>query len=729
MAEDYKILSTQSMWKADWSKPDKCGSIRIYEYDIPLPPMPAKKSIEGYHLVKDSQKFKREEIPQDIHRWDSKRFEKFVDMMYHYRIHGKWMYIKGEPRYINGWAWEYYNFWTTESGGLPDFRWEGIEFFTFFDHCWRDPDCYGMLDIKGRRMGDTDKSVYLMWAIAARYRNAWSGHQNIIEKDAYENYMRVLAGHQGMPSWFKPIMKGGSAPQTAMIFDYPEEYISAKKLKEEKKKKDRGEEIITAPTFRALKSKIDYKTSKLGQYDGKRLSFYYMDEPGKILEFVPNDQWKVIKPALALYNGVKIIGFAMFTTTVEDFASGKTLKNMKKMWDESDPSDRNENNRTITGLYRIFRDATLTATPDEWGFPKTDEAVKFIQNEIAAMEAKSDFDGLAKFKRKHPLTIADVFTPPHDECTLFPVLLDKRMEQIEKNIDPVTGKNIDYNGNLVAPKGIRGNLVWKNGIKGSTVVWQPTPNGIWVISQQPTKPNNIKTVGKRKFPGNDAEYSFGVDPVDHKIDAAIQKDNIGSDVKKHSYAAGAVFRKYNPLIDGDLLLNEEGEIMNPGLMKTDRFVLDYQHRHKNPFDFYDDMLKTAIYFGVKMHCERNKPGCINYFEQQGFGGYVLRKPKALDKNAKTKNGVPAQKGTDATSPVIQMYVDALQFHILQRIDTYDHPRILECYRQFNTENRTERDLTVSCGFALLGDIDSKKQKLEEHRTRWDKPIYAMVKRN
>lgn len=720
----FKILSPHEMWKADWSRPERNGSIRIFEYDIPIPPMPAKKSIEGYGRQIHNQKFQRERIPADLHRWDEKKLEKFVAMMYHYRKHGKWMYIKGEPRYINGWAWFYYNFWTTEKGGRPDFRWEGIEFYTFFDHCWRDENCYGILDIKGRRMGDTDKSVCLMYDIASRFRNAWSGHQNIDKDAAKENYLRVLSGHQNMPFWMKPMMKGSSDPQKVMIFDYPEDYVTKKSEQEKKKRKAKGEEMIDIPAYAPLKSRIDYETSVLGKYDGKRLAFYYLDEPGKITAFDPNKQWNIVKPALAFYNGKKIVGFGMFTTTVEAFSDGRTLRNMKNMWDNSNPAEVNENGRTNTGLYRIFRDATYTSEPDEWGFPKVEEAIAFIKNTIKGLEAKSAYDDLVNFKRKHPLTIDDVFTPPHDECTLFPILLDERLKQIEEGICPDTGEKYDLNGVPVTPRAVRGDLLWKNGKFGSTVVWQPNPNGRWEISQQPTTPNKFHIRNGRKHPGNSKEYTFGVDPVDHTADAKIIEQNKNTDVKKASFAAGTVYRRFNPLVDGHLRLDHEGNIKHQSLMKTDQYVLDYQWRHQNPRKFYEDMLMTAVYFGVKMHCERNKPGCINYFDEHGFGAYIQRKPKSISK----KKNTPNEKGTTATAPVIQLYVDLLQWHVSQRIKTYHHTRILKCHRLFNTLNRTERDLTVSAGYSLLGDMDNKKVIVDQAQNKYNESIYEMVSR-
>ena len=719
------------MWTADYSNPAKSNYLVIDGHQIQLPIPPSKREIDNYKLSINNQKFRREEIPSDIGMWDQKKLEGFIDMMFHYREHGKWIYLKGNPVYINGWAWEYYNFWTTEAGGRPDFRWEGVEFFTYFDDKWRDENCYGVLDIKGRRIGDTDKSVFLAWSIATRYRNAWSGHQNIDKEAAKENFLRITTAHNSMPFFMKPIMKGGSDPQKVMLFDYPEEYVSMKRLKEQKEAKSRGEDVISElPTYAPLKSRVDYETTVLGKYDGKRLAFYYMDEPGKITAFNPVEQWEVVKPALAVFNGKKIVGFGMFTTTVEDFQDGQTLRNVKDLWDKSDPTELNANGRTVSGLHRIFRDATLTGEPDEWGFPNREEAITLIENEKASLEAIGDFDGLDSFARKHPLCIDDVFKLPHDECTLYPVLLDRRIQQIKDNVCPATNSSTDPDGRIIRPKTVKGDLHWKRGQFGADVEWRPTPNGRWEISQLPTTPNNKKKNGNHQFPGNDEEFTFGVDPVDHMIEAQIKKSEKGKRHKDTSFAAGAVFRRYNHMIDGDLSRDENGDISKQDIwkMKTDQYVCDYQYRTRDPYEFYEDMLKTSIFYGVKMFAERNKPGVINFFYQKGFRGYLKNKPQATNVDPTKRSKANDNKGGDATTNTIKLYIDALQWHVLSRIDNYHHQRILACHRQFNTDNRTKRDLTVACGFSQLADLDSKRNKIEEKRTQWDKPIFELKKR-
>lgn len=726
--ETYRIRSPLGMWKPDYSNPSKCSTMNIYLYEIPIPPCPNKKEIHGYGRKKSSQKFEREVIPHDLKRWDPKKQEAFVEMMFHYAANGKWFYVNGKPIYVNGLAWVYYNFWTTEKGGVPDFRMEGIEFFTLFDYCWRDPNCYGLLDIKGRRIGDTDKSVFIMWYIAAFYRKAWCGHQNVDEDAAQENYFRILEGHSNMPFFFKPVMGGSTQPKKVMLFDYPENYISNKKLKEKSKAESLGDYKSEMPTYEPLKSKINYETSVHGKYDGKRLAIYYLDEPGKITAFNPVRQWEVVKPALAVENGSKIIGFGLFTTTVEDVESGNTLLNIKELWDKSDPLQKNKNGRTISGLYRVFRNATLSHAVDEFGYPKVDEAIEMITNEKKALEAISDYDGIARFMRKHPLTIDDVFKPPHSECTLFPILLDRRIEEIKNNIDPITGTHFTRNHEQVKAKIVEGNLVWKDNVFGGTVQFLPEKGGKFHLSQMPTIPNNKIIKSGRVYPGNDDVYNFGCDPIDHVDEGKkISTAKSGKSINR-SFAAGAIYRKFNSIVDGYLDLGEEGEIIYPSEMQTDQYVCDYQFRPIYPEEFYEDMLMAAIFFGVKMFFENQKIGIANYFRMNGFSSYLKNKPLGLSKGNQKKRNRSTEKGAPATTNVINLYVGAMKQHVATRIANYHHLRILNCHRLFTTSNRTERDLTVACGYSLIADFDKKPIEVKEEEKKWSKGFYDKVKR-
>ncbi len=722
----YRIERISELYKADWSNPTEFWEIG--DFQVPLPKKPTNpKLFKNWGLDISQQKFKREHIPPDLKKWDKQLQNQFIEVMYHKRNNGEWWLIGGKETYITGKAWMYLNFWTIEAGGKPTYRYEAVEFFLFWEMCRRDPNCYGMLDIKARRLGDTEKSLFIMWEVCTRWRNSHGGMQNIKEDDAADNFERIVNANNEMIWFFKPITAGLDKPKNELVFDYPSEVTTARKLRIKKKNGGEDEYADMQLLTPALKGKIDFETTKKGRYDGKRLRIYHLDEPGKILEMSPKKQWEVVKPCLHLYNGEKIIGKAIFTTTVEDFEESdvNTMEEMKWFWKNSDPKERDGNGRTITGLYRYFRSCVLGSKPDEFGFVDKEKTLEFINNTVKKLQQIDDFDGLASFKRKQPITIDDVFSIPHNQCVLYPVLLDRRLYQIEHNLCASNNKHIGWDGNLVRPKAVIGNLVWANRF-GGDVKWVPDTNGKWHISQHPHNPSRRQMLGNHPKPVNDASYTFGADPVDAIAEGEGRGGEGGG-----SKGAGAVFRRYDESVDGHLDKDEFGNILETWKMHTSQYVCDYLHRPEDPNEYFEDMLKTAIYYSTPMFYERDKPSIGVYFNSHGFGAYLKSRPLET-RNAATKlskRNRNKEKGAKASPDLIRLYVDALKMQVSNFIDTFNHPRILSCHRQFNVKNRTKRDLTVACAFCQLADMDNLKPKLTEMRERFDGAFWQLYDRH
>jgi hypothetical protein len=683
-----------------------CPKVIVDELDITLPSMPKDKTtIRNYGLPKKDQKWKREVVPTDLRFWDSRSERKYIDAMWHKRLNGEWWYIKGKPYYLTGYNWFFLNFWRMESGQLPDFRMESVKFFWVWHYVENNPDCYGFVDIKPRRIGDTEKTLCIGYDYVTRYRNMWFGMQNLTGMDAKDNYTRVVDAHNRVPYFFKPKNRGSSHPTDQLIFKYPVDYITKKSLKG-KTDIDKAVEAFTEYSKNELGSKIDYETTKFKRYDGKRLGFYHLDEPGKMDEMNPVKQWEVIKRCLSLYNGRVIVGKAIMTTTVEDVKNGETVMNMRKLWKESDPKNVIDG-RTVNGLVRVFRSARENFRTDEWGFHLQSEMEDY-NKEVKRYEDEKLYDDLTEFKRKHPMTVDEALTIPADDCVLHPALLDEQIKNLKKGTDP--------DGGEIEPTE-RGNLEWEGGVWGSKVMFIPEPiNGRWVFSQHPSKlqQNNHTVRRGMKHPENKTIFSIGIDPVDHYINTKSSQ---------HSEAAIAVFKKPNPDVDGksnELLEINDGKILNPWNMYTDQFICTYSYRHNDPNDFYEDALKTCLYFGTPAFTEKNKPGVNNYFRLRGFLGYLQSRPK----ETQTGRRFQIEKGISASTNIIDHYIGLLKSHIARRWSTYKHLGQLEDMRQFNAQNRGDRDITVASGFALMAAEDKKLlPSTEKQEDNWTKITY------
>lgn len=699
------------LYTLSWTANPK--TIRIGEYDVPLPRMPKKSEMENFHLPRRQQRFRKTIVPRDLQFWDKRDEDAFVEAEFHKRKHGVWYLINGKPIYLTGKAYMFFNYWHIEAGGLPEFRMEAVEFFLFWDMVERDPNCYGMDIFKPRRIGDTEKVVFILAEYATRVRNSQCGMQALVEADAYKNYKRLVNGVNKLPYFFKPVNKGTSDPEKKLEFKYPAQIISRKKLEESN---DEPEYVFLEREMdtQALESQVNYETTKLKRYDSNRLGRYYMDEFGKMTEMDPVKQWGILKPTMHLYSGKLIIGKAIFTSTVEDFKDGKgnskTMDQSKKIWDGSDPNRRDKNGRTSNGLYRLFRDALLTAPVDRFGFHKKQEMKQFILNEREDLIAKGFIDDYADFCRRAPLTIEDVFTTPASECALLPGLLDRRTRQIELKLNP--------DQTVYTNPSVKGDLVWRDNIFGGNVDWVPNPNGRWTISQHPVRPNHKEHASGIEMPGNRRLYSLGVDPVDNLTD-----NGKGSDFGM------AVFRREDRTVDTHVQRDDKGVVVleDRWKMQTNKFVCTFKYRHDDPYDGYEDFLKTAIYYGVSGHVENNKPGVINWTRSLSKGKYFFyiknRPPQTHSTPVQTK-----EAGTPASGRVINQYVDALKFHVKNYIDTYDHVDQLQDYRRFKVSNRSECDLTVASGYAVLDAFDNIAEIQEEKKNAWSTSIWTKYKK-
>jgi hypothetical protein len=690
-------------------------AIQIGEFVVPLPNKPAKNKFQNYGVPVKDQVFKRQYIPNDLRRWEKTYQKQFIDAMYHKRKNGEWWLINGKELYITGRAWTFFNFWNIEAGGLPKFRYEAVEFFLFFEMCWNDKNCFGMLDFKARRLGDTEKALFLGWDITSKYNNSHFGMQNKKKDDAEKNFQRVVKANKNMIWFFKPISGGMDSPKRELPFEYPPDFLSSKRMKAEKK----GNNLENQQNFltvKSLESLIDYEPTTLGAYDGQRLTYYHGDEWGKTTEINVKIQWGIIKPTLALDNMERIVGKALITTTVEEFDEGSisTIEVMEAIWKESDPALRDGNGRTISGLYRLFRSALLGAKVDSYGFTNDESTRTQIANTEQVLIATGALDDLAGHRRKFPLKIEDVFSVAPLQCVLYPAKLELRLRQLKDNLDHRNQPTNEDQTPVVA-KAILGDLVWERQF-GGNVVWQPHEKGKWCISQHPKNPN-IRAASEtgRPKPVHDHNYTFGCDPYDAGPTTS----------KKRSDGSGVVYRRLDIDIDGHLIDNNNWHIpeSQTPYMETDQFICDYVAREDDPEDFYEDMLLTSIYYSVAMLCERDKPSCENYFRRKGYHHYIKKRPEETKSNYHGKNNNVAETGIKAAKPVIRMYVDALKVHVFHRIRNCHHMRLIADFRQFNIKNRTERDLTVAAGMALLSDMDERTKQLVDNLKEWGSPIF------
>lgn len=642
------------------------------EIPVLLPDMPPLETMINYGLPKEDQKFKRTVVPGNLR--GSEEEAEFVAGEWHKRWNGVWVLICGEPTYITGAAYFYFNYWYAEYGDIPDFRFEAVWFFQALNMVEKSLDWFGILDIKARRLGDTEKVLCYGYELCTRYRQSHFGMINKNDVDAKKNFDRVTQAHEKMVWFFKPEVKDKDRPEEVLEFRF--------------KPKAGG----WTTSKREIGSKITYQPTKKAVYDGERLRFFHGDEPGKVKKSTLDykEQWRIIKQCISLNMGSTIVGKAALTTTIEDMDSGENIALITQLWEDSNPQQLNANGRTISGLLRMFRGYTLAARCDEYGRPRVEELVKQRAQEIAAMEAKGDLEGITGFKRLFPASIADALSIPASDCILHPGKLDWQMARMEELSLEQT----------YPQKPVRGNFAWTNGI-GSDVRWVPDPSGLWEVSGHPLNPNAVDASFGLRAPGNVQMYAGGADPVDdHKPKSGGSNGGLVINALPNNLLEPSEANAFSETPDKESML-------------YGRPVCTYKNRPENPYLYYEHCLMTVIYYGCLVMVERPKTGFINWCIAKGYHRYLAVRPG-------TRSDQPIEPndyGCPATTENIMAYETELRGYIAENYMKIYHLDLLSDARQYNGEkaNRTKRDLTVAWGWSLL--LTAVIRNLLERRER------------
>lgn len=693
------------------------------QYNLPEPTdFPPLHEVHGYGIPPEDQVFEREEIPQSLVQleqrirlvkkkaknmtaiklelttigdfWDAietnpERYADEIDWlkrMWRYRLLGKFLFINGKVHYIPGWYWFFLN-WYYLDDVRPEYRywdnlmaigwkWASLDTTTFANI---DPDtrkpipnadgtydmidtghrvCLGVNDPKSRRVGDTSKAQCFGMEEATRsyeYHDATQGRDDPHSKKVFQQ--QFIRPFEKMPIFFKPVWDSilGVKPKEYMLFD--------------------GD---TADY--GLHTRITHATSANAEnYNGDKLNFYHRDESGSTINENVNLGHQIIRHCLAL--GGKIIGMAMYTSTVDKIEAGSAGENYMKLCMDSHYEQRTEDGRTVSGMYNIFIPAEkrVEGFIDKYGYPITGKptpeqqryigkdhgSLQWIESNVKELTRKKDWTNLAIFQRQYPRKFREAFSPP-GKNQFFPIELIRNRVQhlqfIERSLLPV-----------------RGDFEWTNGF-GSDVVWIPNDKGRWFLSHEfkPTETNRRRFLGGIWYPEN-------------PLSVAHAADVFGSDRTKGRASLGGLAARllYDESVD------PKSKPMD--MWVTDRLIITYKNRPDGGVDeFCEDCLKQVIYCGGLMYPERNKDHVEPYFRRHGFDGYLLFDYDHQGKQASQSAGFYTQQG------IKQKIFNFTQKELVKNISRERHTDWMdECMNILSPEQMTDFDLFTAVGGTLL----------------------------
>ena len=647
----------------------------------------------GYpkELEKIKSVFDWEEYPSDF----KEKWYDYIDEEFNRREQGFWFYNKNLATYITGSHYMYLQ-WSKIDVGKPDFRESNRLFYIFWEACKADDRCYGICYLKNRRSGFSFMASGETVNQATISTDSRFGILSKSGPDAKKMFTdKVVPISVNYPFFFKPIQDGMDRPKTELAYRVPATKYTRRKLETNEKLQD----------ISGLDTTIDWKNTGDNSYDGEKLRLLVHDESGKWEK--PNNilnNWRVTRTCLRL--GSKIIGKCMMGSTSN--AHDKGGKNFKKLYDDSDVTQRNANGQTRSGLYSLFipMEWNYEGYIDSYGIPvfntpsKAAEGpqgekikigvIEYWDNEVEGL--KQDQDALNEFYRQFPRTEKHAF---RDETKQSLFNLTKIYEQIDFNEDMRNSINVT-----------KGSFQWENGQQDTRVIFTPNKSGRFLISWIPSINLQNRKINKGGvyYPGNEHLGAFGCDPYD--ISGTVDK------------------RGSNGSLHGLTKFSMED-------VPPNHFFLEYIARPQTAEIFFEDVLMACVFYGMPILAENNKPRLLYYFRKRGYRGFAMNRPdRARNKLSVTEKeigGIP-----NSSEDIKQAHAAAIESYIENFVglretgygDMY-FQRTLEDWAKFNINNRTSHDASISSGLALMA---CNKHRYTPNNIRKREPVNLGIKR-
>lgn len=603
------------------------------------------------------------------------------------RLVGIWFYNyspvdkKSELIYITGLQYFYITYWRFQ-GKHMDFRICDRDLFYVVLYCMQDPDCLGINELTKRKNGKTARVGCWAYERVSRLNNHHASLQSKSDSDAEDAFKKaVIHPWQKLPDFFRPrydLMKG----------EEPSELRFFATARRGAKAEDEDESIEEA-----LESFFDYFPSGESAADGPEIHTYISDEAGKTKKPVSiKERQNVVRYCTEIDGVMK--GKHWQTTTVEPDKGEEENYEFYEVTKNSNPLERNKNNRTGTGLYSYFLPAQKGMFEDQYfakyGYANEEKNLEWLQNEIDAYLDKNDTRGASSFKRKNPRNFKEAFSADGETALYDPELINIQLDDISWGKE-----NTEV-----------GDLEWKDGYEFERPVvkedgtieyilnqleWKPNPKGKYekLIDWFPKEPNKVFKKGEMFLPNNNYSYRIGCDPF--KYDKT--KD------KRRSMAAAFNYQIADPLF--------------PDERFDDAFTIRYALRESSTKKANMDVLKIAWWCGCQVLFERNVNHWKGDFASWNCSGFLMWLPGEVEPGIYT----------DGTGTVVQMICNYTEAYINQHIKKCFFKTLMRKitgWLDFKVEDTQKFDEPMAAGFTLIAVRGKKYSKqIDSKRTLQD----------
>ena len=641
------------------------------------PPKPPNREIRNYGLPVKNQKWTRHTEYEEFDWSDGWQERvtlpenadqlKYIEEELIRLYDGEWIYIKGEPIYLNNYAYFFLQWMLLENEYYPQFRDANLYYFRFIELIEKDKMCWGHVLIKGRRLGASSMEASIMLLQGLINRNTRQGIISKTGADAQDIFDFVVIAFQALPAFLKPDIEGTDAPKKELSI----------KKQASKITKDKTQ----ASAREGLNNKILWKATALNSFDSGKLKRVLVDEAGKFLEVDVNTYIKIVGKTLT--TGARVSGKLAVISTVNQGDKGGDR--FKILWNQSDHlGEVNKLGQTASKLKRIFIAAYygFEGYIDEYGYsvvenptPEQTEYLKTVEGcpdptigakqylEMQRDLLKHDEEGLQEEIRQAPFTWQEVFETAGKKIYFNRSEHEARLEELKEDIkdlgrDPEKGEN-----------GRRG---WfRENPDGTVRFVDDDKDGLWYIHKFPEQPNKFERseiLGVPKYkPRNTAWGAAGLDPFAH-ADATVEKGS-----------------------DGCVIIRSRFSILDPD--NTGMPAAMFLGRMSSKNKFHEQVFYGLKYFGVRMLGERAPSDWVDWAKENGYTDYLLS-TKRSDRT-EVFGAMPQNK-------------EYLEEHLTEMVEaSYNDvtkipfKRLIQDRLGYDMKDRTDYDACIADGNALI----------------------------
>lgn len=618
---------------------------------------------------KDRQKFDRYYVDPYLETIRSREWKR--------RLYGVWFHNYNpktkqvELKYITGTHYFYITYWKFQ-GKFMDYRINDMELWYVVKYIETDPNCLGLNEITKRKLGKTARLGCWLYERTSRPpKNQHAGLQSKADDDAAEVMKKAIVyPWQKLPDFFRPIydtMKSDD-PNELRFFHTSRRGSTTEQEREEED---------------ALESWIDFGASGEAVYDGPELDSYGSDESGKTKRPVSIKERQNVVRYCAEIDGEFLHRKQWYTTTVEIEPGEEDNYEFMEMTAMSNPLERDDNGRTMTGLYTYFLPAQKGMYFDRYGYPDEERAMVYLLNTRKKLQEEGKLRDLSSFKRKNPMTFKESFSADGKDALYNPELLNMQLDDITWRTDATE------RGNLAWYKGIPFQIEEElpNGDKKmvlNKIIWEPNPNGRFekVKGWWPKEPNKVYELNGKFFPNNHFANRIGCDPFKYDKTKDQRRSNC------------AAFNYQMP------------DLLRPDDIYNDAFTLKYAFRPESTMAANEDVLKMAWLCGCQVLFERNVNHWKKDFTAWNCEGFLMWLPGEVEPGIYTDGkGTVLQLICNYTEAYINEFIKKVMFKSLIKKDTG--------WLGFKIEETQKYDEPMGSGITLIAVKGKKYSRIFE----------------